>query len=126
MREKASMTVKPAVVGAGDQQPAIVGAEIDRAIGVAVTLAPPRRSWFRRPALLGRRLQRGRRTGDLLRHGARPFLSFTAANSRLTWAVLITILGVWASRGAMRRGVDSLRAAFYLARSAGPRRCPVV
>ena len=41
-----------AVARAGDQQPAIVGAEVDRAIGVAVMLPPRRRSWFRRPALL--------------------------------------------------------------------------
>ena len=43
MREKASMTVKPLVGRPGDQQAAIVGAEVDRAIGVAMRSPPLRR-----------------------------------------------------------------------------------
>ena len=109
-----------AVVGrAGDQQPAIVGAEIDRAIGVAVTLAPPRRSLVRRPALLGRGLLRGRRTGDVLRHGARPFLSFTARKSRLTWACFNhNFMGLGKSRRRLRPlALTASGSAFYLAAS---------
>jgi hypothetical protein len=55
----------------GDQQPAIVGAEIDRAIGVTVMIPPRLESRFRRPARCGSLMLQSRRTGDTLRHFAR-------------------------------------------------------
>ena len=75
---------EPALVRARDQQPAIVGAEIDRAIGMTMRL-PLRRGALDPMARPAREiLLQGRRTGDTLRHDTRPFLSFTARNGRLT------------------------------------------
>jgi len=57
---------------ASDQQAAIVGAEIDCAVGMAVVIPLPRGSWLRWPALLA--VLRGRRTGGTLRHDYARFL----------------------------------------------------
>ena len=66
-REKASMTVKPLVGRARDQQAAIVGAEVDRAIGVA--MGGRRSDGFRGPPCsAGSCRSVGRRTGGCLRH----------------------------------------------------------
>src|SRR5689334_21597955 len=51
-----------------DQQPAIIGAEIDRAISVAMRLSSLREALVRWPALGLKFLPQGRRTGDTLRH----------------------------------------------------------
>src|SRR6185369_8797293 len=71
---------KAAVVRARDQQAAVIGAEIDRAISATVMLPPGRRFRLRWPALLAVAVQQSRRTGDALRHRTRPFLSCTAGN----------------------------------------------
>src|SRR5205085_10565999 len=57
-----------AFVRPGDQQTAIVRAQVDRAIGVALTLSPRRKPLVRRPALLAIPLLQSRRTGGSLRH----------------------------------------------------------
>jgi len=64
-----------ALVRAGDQQPAVVGAEIDGGVGVAMWFAPLLRPLIRRPALRAILLLQHRRTGGSLRHlYARSFL----------------------------------------------------
>ena len=60
------------IVRLGDQQAAIVGAKVERAIDVALMSPGERRSSACRAFEPG-----ARRTGDLLRHVTRPFLSFT-------------------------------------------------
>src|SRR5690242_7740789 len=68
----------------GDQQAAIVGAEIDGAIGVTAGKPPLRRFFRDRPV----RERRSRRAGDDIRHEQRPFLTCTAVNRRLTCRAL--------------------------------------
>ena len=77
MREKCVDDGEAAFVRTRNQQTAIVGAEVDRSIGVAMRLPPGEE-----PGPLARpardTLLQSRRTGDTLRHDTRPFLSFTA------------------------------------------------
>ena len=107
---------------AGDQQAAIVGAEIDRAIGVAVRMPPLRAAWMPMARSAAVLVQQSRRAGDSLRHVVRPFYPWPPAKGRLTWARLITLMQVEGKfrQGRCRadRGVDSQAAAFYLARLA--------
>ena len=75
-----------AVDWSGNQQAAIVGAEVDCSVGMTRVMGPPlwqfsrgRRTWLR---ILPQRWSR--RTGDTIRHEQRPFLSFTTWTRWLT------------------------------------------
>ena len=65
---------EPAFARPSDEQPAIVGAEIDRGISMPLRLPLRSGALIRRPTLLAIPVLQSRRTGDTLRHDARSFL----------------------------------------------------
>ena len=113
-----------AVGRARDQQPAIVGAEVDRAISVTVRLPPRRGALIRRPALLAKPLLQSRRTGDTLRHDTPVSFLHRPKTGRLTWSGFNhNFMALGKSAGAFGGGVDSVSDRFLSRRFPS---CPVV
>ena len=99
MREKASITLKPRRDGPGDQQPAVVGAEIEGGVCRPGRCAPLRRSVGRRSATVavgldGWRRRDGTRAGFRpLRSAAFPAIAFGGAQPGCAVLFLATLHG---------------------------------